>query len=284
MAVKYAMSDLHITTFPSRTDFLLARTLLERHDLPHEVITVPRTFELVGVPGLVVDSQTRSKLYDGEVGTFYCSGWVDYRATATRMPEQEPPRFSEDIFGRVAVMVMAPCVADDTRVRIIAHIAGDLTGLFPYLNVEMRDGRYNARAPNFTFMDQYRMVTLYPRRIAIAKADEIVDVWRVLEALRCRANEVWARRAEISPSYEMREKPPALEIYKRLPKINCRACGEATCLAFAVKLWMGEADLDQCEPAWSGTHSHLRDALLEICAGLGVAHVQETPSREADGG
>jgi len=190
------------------------------------------------------------------------------------MPEQEPRKFSEDIFGRVAVMVLAPCVADETRVRIIAHIGGDLTEVFPYLNAEMREGRYSPSAPNFTFMDQYRMVTLYPRRITIAKADEIVDVWRVLEALRCRTNDVWARRAEISPCYEMREKPPAFEIYKRLPKMNCRACGEATCLAFAVKLWMGEAELDQCEPVWSGTHTHLKEALFEICAGLGIAHVE----------
>ena len=268
------MSDLHITTFPSRTEFLMAKTLLEGQHLRHEVISVPQTFEFVGVPALVVDSETRSKLHSGELGTFFCSGWVDYRPTAIRTPEQAPQKFPEDIFARVAVMVLGPCVADETRVRIIAHIAGDLTEVFPYLNAEMRQGRYNRNAPNFTFMDQYRMVALYSRRITIAKADEIVDVWRVLEALRCRTNDVWTRRVEISPSFEMREKPPALEIYKRLPKTNCRACGKATCLAFAVKLWMGEAELDQCEPVWSGTHTHLKEALLEICAGLGVAHVQ----------
>ncbi len=268
------MNDLHVTTFPSQTDFLLAKTLLEHHHLPHEVIGVPQTFEFVGVPALVVTSETRSNLHGGDVGTFFCSGWVDYRPTAIRSQEREPQRFPQDIYGRVAVMVLAPCVADETKIRIIAHIAGDLTEVFPYLNAEMRQGRYNPNAPNFTFMDDYRIVTLYPRRIAIAKADEIVDVWRVLEALRCKTNEVWARRAEITPSYEMREKPPALEIYKRLPKTNCRACGEATCLAFAVKVWMGEATPDECEPAWTGTHTHLKEALLEICAGFGVASVQ----------
>jgi ArsR family metal-binding transcriptional regulator len=265
------MSTLHVTTFPSPTEFSMAQGLLERARLPYEVVNVPRAFEIVGIPALVVDSEVRSKVQGGEVGAFFCSGWVDYRPSAIQVREQEPKVFADDVFRRVAIMVLAPCVADETKVRIIAHIAGDLTGVFPYLNAEMREGRYNPNAPNFTFMDQYRMVTLYPRRIAIAKADEIVDVWRTLEAIRSRVNDVWARRAEITPSYETREKPPALEIYKRLPRTNCRACGETTCLAFAVKLWMGDAELEQCQPVWSGTHTHLREALFEICAGLGVA-------------
>ena len=102
------------------------------------------------------------------------------------------------------------------------------------------------------------------------KADEIGDAWRTLERIRLWANDVWARRAAIEPSYEMREKPPALEIFKRLPRNNCRACGELTCLAFAVKVWIGEASPSQCTPVFGGEYVHLKDALVEICAGMGV--------------
>jgi ArsR family metal-binding transcriptional regulator len=119
-------------------------------------------------------------------------------------------------------------------------------------------------------MDGYRMVSLYPRRITVAKADELVDAWRTLESIRRKANEVWVRRGEIEPSYELRERPPALEIFKRLPRTNCRACGEATCLAFAVKVWQGGALPKACAPVFAGEYGHLKDALLEICKGLGV--------------
>jgi ArsR family metal-binding transcriptional regulator len=115
------------------------------------------------------------------------------------------------------------------------------------------------------------MVSVYPHRVAVAKADEIVDAWRVLEELRCRANEAWARRSEIEPSYERREKPPALEIYKRLPRTNCGACGERACLAFAVRVWAGQLSPRQCLPVFGGEHSDLGEALLEICRGLGVS-------------
>jgi acetyl-CoA decarbonylase/synthase complex subunit gamma len=37
-----------------------------------------------------------------------------------------------------------------------------------------------------------------------------------------------------------------LEIYKRLPKQNCKECGLPTCLAFAMKVAAGQAGLDAC--------------------------------------
>lgn len=37
-----------------------------------------------------------------------------------------------------------------------------------------------------------------------------------------------------------------LEIYKHLPKTNCKECGPPTCLAFAMALASGKASLDQC--------------------------------------
>ena len=37
-----------------------------------------------------------------------------------------------------------------------------------------------------------------------------------------------------------------LEIYKLLPKTNCRECGFPTCLAFGMKLAAKQADLSAC--------------------------------------
>jgi acetyl-CoA decarbonylase/synthase complex subunit gamma len=38
----------------------------------------------------------------------------------------------------------------------------------------------------------------------------------------------------------------ALDIYKILPKKNCKECGDPTCLTFAMKLASGKADVDLC--------------------------------------
>ena len=37
-----------------------------------------------------------------------------------------------------------------------------------------------------------------------------------------------------------------LDIYKLLPKTNCKKCGLPTCLAFAMKLAMKKASIDEC--------------------------------------
>jgi ArsR family metal-binding transcriptional regulator len=212
---------------------------------------------------------------DGRGDPVLCAGFVDYRPAGILVPAEPPRGFEVDVFAGAAIVVLAPCVADLTKIRLIAHTSGDMAKVFPYLNAEMREASYNAKGPTFTFMDGYRLVSMYPQRIAVAKADDLVDGWRTLEAIRCRVNDVWARRAEIEPSDEMRERPPALEIFKRLPRTNCRACGERTCLAFAVRVYEGELPVSACRPVFEGSFSHMKDALLEICSALGTAEAHQ---------
>jgi len=221
-----------LTTFPARGEFEKAVALLESLGAPFQTLSPEPAFCRVGVPAIIVEPEAQAELQNSDI---VCSGWVDYRPPASMAPATEPMAYEEDVFGTAAIMVLAPCVADPMKIRFIAHISGDLAEVFPYMNAVMERASFNPDGPTFTYMDRYRMVSVYPRRVAVAKADEIVDAWRVLEALRVHANEAWARRAEIKPSWETRERPPAIEILKRLPRTNCGACGEPTCLAFAVK-------------------------------------------------
>jgi len=260
-----------ITTFPNRDEFRRAQSRLDGRALAYEVVSPDPGYARVGAPALVAEAEARAALADGSGEPGICAGFVDYRPAGIRVPAEPPRGFEEDVFGKAAVVVLAPCVADATKIRLIAHTSRDMSQAFPYLNAEMREASYNAKGPTFTFMDGCRLISMYPQRIAIARADDLVDGWRTLEMIRCRANDAWARRAEIEPCYEMREKPPALEIFKRLPKTNCRACGEATCLAFAVRVWMGELPASKCTPVFHGEFGHLKDALAEICMGLGAA-------------
>jgi len=166
--------------------------------------------------------------------------------------------------------VLQPCTADLTKLRATAHLSGDLNPVFPYMNTLMRNAFYNSHSQTFTFMDGHRMIAVYPHRVAVAKTNDIVNTWRVLEMIRVRFNECWKNRSGIKPSNELRKRPPALEIYYRLPKINCGKCGEKTCMAFALNLWAGNGVLSRCSPVFNGSHSHLKDALVEISSGLSV--------------
>ena len=259
-----------LTTFSGRAEFERAARLLDRLGVEHEVISPDPGYAAVGCPALVLSPHGQAAYLDGGGSDIVSAGWVDYRPARTEVPDQAPPEFADDIFGRVAIVVLAPCMADADRLRLIAHFSGDVAEALPYLNAEMSSASYVAAQPVLTHMDGHRMVSLFRDRIGIAKADDIVDAWATLERVRRLANDVWSRRDEIEPSSELRRRPPALEIYKRLPGTNCGLCGEPTCTAFAWAVWRGDVRPDRCSPVFSGDRGELRSALLAICAGLGI--------------
>lgn len=69
-----------------------------------------------------------------------------------------------------------------------------------------------------------------------------------------------------------------LDIYKLLPKTNCKKCGSPTCLAFAMKLAMKKASLDQCpevtEEAKKALEQASRPPIATISIGIGDNKVE----------
>lgn len=259
-----------LTTFSAPREAERAVALLQRLGLPHQMISPEPGYALVGSPAIVLSPEARASFLESGGIDLVNAGWVDFRAPAGIVPPDAPAESAEDVTGRVAIVVLAPCMADAARLRLIAHFSGDATAALPYLNAEVLTGSYVPSAPVFTFTDGHRMVSLFRDRIGIAKADDIVDAWASLERVRLLINDVWSRRAEIAPSTETRRRPPALEVYKRLPGTNCGQCGEATCTAFAWAVWRGDAKPHDCLPVFGGGRGELKDALLAVCAGLGV--------------
>jgi ArsR family metal-binding transcriptional regulator len=264
-----------VTTFPNAAELERARAALDGLGLAHEIVSAAPAYARVGTAALVIAEDARMQLAESGKEDFIASGWVEHRGIGGAVPSSAPSEYEDDVFGLAAIMVLAPCVADRTKLRVTAHLSGDLSEVFPYMNALTRGASFNPEAGTFTFMEAYRMIAVYPSRITIAKADDIIDAWRVLERIRTGANDVWRDRVDIEPSYEMRQRPPALEIFKRLPGTNCAECGERTCLAFAAKLWKGEAAPDACRPVFGGDRAELREALRDICAGLGVVGTDE---------
>ena len=259
-----------LTTFTVRSEFERAEALLEKLEIEHTVVSPDPAYAQVGCPAIALADAAKARYLEAGGVDIMSSGWVDLRPSSRAVPDTAPQEFEEDIVGRVAIVVLAPCVADLDRLRLTAHFSADVSAALPYLNAEMPQGSYVARLPVFTFMDGHRMVSLFRDRVAVAKADDIVDAWASLERVRCRVNDVWSRRAAITPSSELHRRPPALELYKRLPGTNCKLCGEATCTAFAWAMWRGDAAPGLCLPVFQGDRGDLKEALLSICSGLGL--------------
>ena len=259
-----------LTTFTDRREFERAAALLDKLSIEHLLISPELAYGRVGCPAIALTAEGKAQFLEGGGIDSVSAGWVDFRQPSRGVPDKAPQEFAEDIVGRIAIVVLAPCVADLKRLRLTAHLAGDVAEALPYLNAELPQGSYTARLPVFTYMDGHRMVSLFRDRIAVAKTDDIVDSWASLERVRCLVNEAWARRHAITPSFELRRRPPALDVYKRLPGTNCKQCGEAACMSFAWAVWRGDADPRLCLPVFEGERGDLKDALLSICTGLGL--------------
>ena len=68
-----------------------------------------------------------------------------------------------------------------------------------------------------------------------------------------------------------------IDVYKLLPKTNCKECGEENCLAFATKLVNREVTLEKCKPllakmqekAYKQLKEMLKPAIREVGVGVG---------------
>ena len=169
----------------------------------------------------------------------------------------------------IEMTFMEPCVADPKRVRMFARMSRDISELMPYLNTVIKNATYNREGNTLCFTKEFRLITLYPEKIAMSKALNPTDAWQVLDWIKDTINETYEKRDSIQPDYERRAGVTALDIFEWLPRLNCGKCGEPTCLAFAVKLLLGEKRIEECEPLFSAEYSKLRKVALDLVSALG---------------
>jgi len=171
----------------------------------------------------------------------------------------------------ITLCYVAPCMADEKKIRLIAYFDRDITEILPYLNSVIKGASYNKSAPTLTYARERRLINLYNIKVTIAKANDILDAWKLLDDIKDLINTTYRNRDGIQPNYKEKVKVTALQIYGWLPKTNCKACGEATCLAFAVRLLQGEQKLTKCAPlSLESKFSENRKIMQEMIEALGL--------------
>ena len=138
------------------------------------------------------------------------------------------------------------CIADPSKNRVVAEFSNDISPVFPYLNAMMSNLMYTPGANIVTIKRGERILTFYPRVATMAKVDGAEDAAVQLTWFKDLCNDTWQRRGEITPRYERRKLLGPLDVYRLLPQLNCKACGEATCMAFAFGLLMDQHQLFGC--------------------------------------
>ncbi len=115
----------------------------------------------------------------------------------------------------------------------IAHLDEDIGAALPYLNAVLSGDTYIKDPPSVTFKTQGKLITVHALKIAVNALRGEAEAHHILEWLKEEINNAWKNREKIVPKYDGKAKPHILEIYKLLPKTNCRRCGQPTCMMFS---------------------------------------------------
>jgi ArsR family metal-binding transcriptional regulator len=261
--------NYEIIVFPNQEIGLKAQQIL---------VTQSIDFKHISALAVVVPAQERQDICrsltegGGFISGYYPFLYRDYEEDFFKTAREYKPSGKEDDYLKsITLCYVAPCMADEKKIRLIAYFDRDISELLPYFNAVIKGASYNKNAPTLTFAKGRRLINLYNMKITIAKADDIIDAWKVLDEAKELINRTYKNKDTIKPNYEEKVKVTALQIYGWLPKSNCKACGEATCLAFAVKLLHGEQSLSRCQPLSSELRFlENRKIMQEFTEALGV--------------
>jgi ArsR family metal-binding transcriptional regulator len=141
-----------------------------------------------------------------------------------------------------------PCLAEPGKVQIVGTPSRSLEEVIPYLATLPGIVAYHPERCSLTFRRKPGFLTLLVDKVHITQVKDNEEGAELLHSLVEAINTTWENRAELvavtRPSRALRP----LDIYALLPQTNCGDCGEATCMAFAAKLFMRERTVDECPP------------------------------------
>ena len=126
------------------------------------------------------------------------------------------------------------------------HLSSDISEVLPYVNAKVRKGEFIPGIPVLVWRKDGRRYALRPNEIAISGLRDRDHANELVAATIEWINSVWEDRKNIEPSYATFEKPRVLDIYKLLPRTNCKECGAPTCMAFADLLAKDKKTLSEC--------------------------------------
>jgi ArsR family metal-binding transcriptional regulator len=132
------------------------------------------------------------------------------------------------------------------HLRCYARLEGDIREVLPYLNTVLKGHQFSPDPPSLTLKYHAKLITLTAHEIAINIVKDQTEAYDILEWLTKEINATWERRGEITPSFEVAAPPRVLDVLRFLPRTNCRACGQPTCMVFAVEVCQGAQGPDAC--------------------------------------
>ncbi|MEZ0328758.1 MAG: (Fe-S)-binding protein [Dissulfuribacterales bacterium] len=161
------------------------------------------------------------------------------------------------------VLEPAACHVGSCLFKAKMSVTRDLSEIMPYVNAKAKVVFYDTSEPVIVFKYAGCKVAMRAHELAAATVSHVAEARTALQAIVNFLNELWEQRETITPVAQERRRPPAIFIYKLLPKSNCGECGEPTCLAFATRLSLADKELAECPKLSAEQAEELKKMLNE---------------------
>jgi|UniRef100_A0A7V6A357 ArsR family metal-binding transcriptional regulator len=161
---------------------------------------------------------------------------------------------------------------DSTKevLHAIATFPADISPALPYINAELGGWDYDrVNQVLLLKLSDGKWITLHPQKIAIRGIKDFAEAHALLAWIQGQINDIYERRDQITPRYTSQAGLKIMEILKLLPLTNCKACGYATCMAFAAALREGEISLQDCAPLGEEKYREKREKLQTYLESFG---------------
>jgi DNA-binding CsgD family transcriptional regulator/ArsR family metal-binding transcriptional regulator len=132
------------------------------------------------------------------------------------------------------------------KLGVLFEVEQDMCPLFPYINASLEGAKYFDSPQRIQFIFNGAKCTLYSHEIIAAAFKDYDDALLFSDNLICYLNGLYEKRADIKPNYKTIEPLSALDLYRLLPKSNCKKCGFPSCLAFAAAQSKGKTSSVEC--------------------------------------
>jgi ArsR family metal-binding transcriptional regulator len=149
------------------------------------------------------------------------------------------------------------------RFSALANLAVDISEVLPYLNAILPGANYQRATSTLLTRKGAYQLTVYARQVAVGNVEDYDRAVTEIGELIDLVNRTWEHRADITPLFETRQRPPVMTVYRLLPQTNCRRCGEPTCYAFAIKLVSSQWKIADCLPLYEPAYRDKLTALMQ---------------------
>jgi ArsR family metal-binding transcriptional regulator len=163
----------------------------------------------------------------------------------------------------IALARTLPCLAEPGKIIVIGKPSRLLDEVLPYMATLPGVIAYNPDARTLTFRRTPGFITLYSDKVYITQVKDVEEGLELLAALKDAINTTWDHRQELVAVTFRRRAPRPLDVWSLLPQTNCKQCGEATCMAFAVGLLQQKRAMAECPPLQTNGDFADRRAALE---------------------